>query len=98
MNLGEHIRSLANKAAGISSNLLKSTVNREPELMKSLLTSHIRPVLEFCSVVWHTGYVGDTDMLERVQRRWTKDIVGLSHLDYASRLDALGLFCAWQTA
>ena len=41
---------------------------------------------------WNTGYIGDIKLLESVQRRWTRNIVGLENLSYADRLSALDLF------
>ena len=61
--------------------------------MKSLYISHIRPLLEYSSVVWNTGYIGDTKLLESIQRRWTRNIEGLENLSYGERLKALGLLC-----
>ena len=60
--------------------------------MTFLLTTHIRPILEYCSCLWHTGYITDLRLLEGVQRRWTKHIDGMSMLSYAERLHALQLF------
>ena len=54
--------------------------------------SHIRPLLTFASPIWNIGYVGDMRKLESVQRRWTKEIAGLTNLDYSSRLHSLQLF------
>ena len=42
---------------------------------------HIRPILEYCSSVWNLGYIADINLLESVQRRWTKNIQGMEHLD-----------------
>ena len=60
--------------------------------MLTLFCTHVRPVIEYCSCVWHTAYIGDMRALESVQRRWTKRIVGLSSLDYQSRLKTLNLY------
>ena len=87
-----HIRSVAHKAGGLAQNFLKSTVCREPEFMLYLLTVHIRPIIEYCSCVWNTGYLGDLRLLESVQRRWTKQIASVEALDYAGRLRALQLY------
>ena len=75
-----------------SVSFLKSTVCRSPDFMTFLLTTHIRPILEYCSCLWHTGYITDLRLLEGVQRRWTKHIDGMSMLSYAERLHALQLF------
>ena len=87
-----HARNIAHKAGGLAEGLLKSTVCRSAPFMLSLLTSHIRPILEYCSCVWNTGYAKDLQLLERVQRRWTRHIDGMSGLDYGERLRALDLY------
>ena len=57
--------------------------------MMPIYSSHIRPIMEYCSCLWHTGYVGDTRILESVQRLWTKQVIGLKDMDYGARLRAL---------
>ena len=88
----EHIDSLTHKVAGLCHSFLKAFICRSPKLMLFLLTTHIRPVLEYGSCLWHTGFVGDMRKLERIQRRWTKRVEGLSDLPYCDRLSELGLF------
>lgn len=87
-----HIRQIVNKAAGLSSNILKTTLCRSEHFMKTLLISHIRPLLEYASPVWNTGYLGDLRLLESVQRRWTKMIDGLGDVPYSHRLAVLDLY------
>lgn len=87
-----HIKQTVNKAAALSSNFLKTTLCRSEEFMKSLLVSHLRPLLEFASPVWNTGYLGDLRLLESVQRRWTKRIIGMADVPYSDRLKALNLY------
>ena len=82
-----HVQSIAHKASGLSHSLLKATVRRSKEFMIFLLVTHIRPVLEYSSCLWYTTrYVNNMRLLEKVQRRWTKQIEGLSDLSYADRL------------
>ena len=69
-----------------------STVCRTPEFMMFLWKTHIRPIIDYCSIIWNTGYLEDLRLLEGVQRRWTKAITGLDHLSYADRLARLNLF------
>ena len=65
----DHIHSVVSKAAAGSANtLLKSTLCRSPDFMVTLLITHIRPLLEFGSTVWNTGYITDLKLLESVQR------------------------------
>ena len=88
----EHIDSLSQRVAGLCHSFLKALASRSPKLMLFLLTTHIRPVLEYCSCLWHTGYIGDLRKLERIQRRWTKRIQDFGTLPYSERLNKLGLF------
>ena len=87
-----HIQSVVHRAGGLAQNFLRSTVCRSPEFMLFLLTTHLRPIIEYCSCIWHTGYIEDLRRLENVQRRWTKQIEGLSVLSYAERLQMLKLY------
>ena len=88
----EHARSVVHKASGLAQSFLRSTVCRSREFMLFLLITHLRPVLEYGSCVWNTGYLEDLRTLENVQRRWTKQIEGLSTLSYADRLRSLNLY------
>ena len=88
----EHARTAARKAGAVAQSLLKSTVCRSPDFMLYLLKVHIRPVLEYASVVWNTGYVQDKKKLESVQRLWTRHVLGLETKEYGERLKALDLF------
>ena len=88
----EHIASVAHKAGGLCHNFSKSTVCRSSAFMMFLLKTHIRPVLEYASCLWCTGYTDDMRKLERVQRRWTKQIEGLEDRSYAERLKELYLY------
>ena len=60
--------------------------------MVALFVSHVRPILDYCSCVWKVGYVSDLTLLETIQRRWTKRVVGFSNLSYSERLRSLNLF------
>ena len=69
-----------------------STVCHSQQFMLFLLTMHIRPLVEYCSCVWHTRFVQDLRLLERIQRRWTKQIDGMALLPYGERLKPLNLY------
>ena len=87
-----HVKTLAHKASVLTHCFLKSTVCRSREFMIFLLITHIRPMLEYCSCLWDTGYIGDIRLLENVQRRWTKQIDGLKSCSYSERLQILQLY------
>ena len=50
---------------------------------------YVIPVLMYCSPVWNSLLQRDIDVIERVQRRFTKRISGLQHLPYEERLRKL---------
>ena len=91
----DHISSIAAKAFGVSNNIARGTVCRDPEFMKQIFITHIRPLLDFCSPVWNTGFIGDTKSLEAVQRRWTRKIDGFLEMSYGDRLRRLSLYSIW---
>ena len=87
-----HARETARKASGLAHNLLRATVCRSPFFMISLFITHIRPIINYCSSVWNSGYIHDIHILVAVQRWWTKQVSGLADLDYGQRLKSLSLF------
>ena len=71
----------------LSTNLLSYTLSRDPDFLMNIYCIHVRPILEYASPVWNLGFITDTVLLERIQRRWTKAIIaGMSDLPYSQRL------------
>ena len=60
--------------------------------MLTLYVPHIRPIIEYGSCVWNVGYLKGEPRLERLRRKRTREINGLTGLDYASRLQKIGLY------
>ena len=87
-----HVLITTRKAAGVANNIIRSTLCRTPAFMTFIWVTYIRPILEFGSTLWNTGYMMDLRLLERVQRRWTKNVSGLENRPYNERLAALNLF------
>ena len=88
----EHVACVAHKAFGLCQSFLKSTVCRTPEFMLFLFVTHVRPLFEYASCVWNTGYKDDIRKLERVQRMWTRHVDDLQELSYGERLRRLDLY------
>ena len=57
-----------------------------------LYKTYIRPHLEFCIQAWNPSLKKDIHTLEKVQRRATKLVPGIRHLEYPDRLEMLNLY------
>ena len=60
--------------------------------MVKLYKALVRPHLQYCVSAWNPHYSKDKELLERMQRRFTKMINGLGHLPYMERLERLQLW------
>ena len=56
-----------------------------------LFKSRVRPILEYGNTIWSPRFKKDSDEIERVQRRATKMVPGLSKMPYEDRLKILKL-------
>jgi len=52
----------------------------------------VRPHVEYCVSAWSPYYKKDKELLEKVQRRFTKMIVNMEGLSYEDRLQSLNLW------
>ena len=81
-----HINEVCSKANRIANSILRGTICRSSDFMVQVFVTHIRPIIDFGSVVWNTGYIGDLRMLESVQRRWTKKTDDYAKYFYSDEL------------
>ena len=59
--------------------------------MVPLFKSLVRPILEYGNVVWSPSKRKHIDLIESVQRNFTKCVIGMKDMEYKERLKALGL-------
>ena len=64
---------------------------KKPFIMAPLFKTLVRPILEYGNCVWNSNLRKHVDLVEGVQRRYTKRIIGLSNLEYYQRLEKLKL-------
>ena len=57
----------------------------------TLYTTYVRPILETAMQVFSPGNIGDIDLIESVQRRFTRSLLGNPDLSYSERLITLVL-------
>ena len=86
-----HIQSVVKKAYQRLGVLFRGFVSRDPKLLTLAYITYIRPILEYCSVVWSPFLLKDIDVLEGVQRYFTRRIAGLKIFGYKERLHILDL-------
>ena len=64
--------------------ILKCFVTCDPSVLCKAFSVSVRPIMEFSSVIWNPHFKMDINMIEKVQRRFTK-------LTYPVRLSRLWL-------
>jgi len=52
------------------------------DMLKRAFIVYVHPLLEYNSVVWSPYYKQDIEAIERVQRRFSKRLLGLKKLTY----------------
>ena len=91
LKFGPHIRNIISKANS-RVGLIKNTFeDLQPQNFKILYKSLVRPILEYCSSVWYPILVRDMKEIEKVQKRATKLVKGISDWTYEERLKHLDI-------
>ena len=57
----------------------------------SAFNVYVRPILEYCSIIWNPHLLKDIEAIENVQRRFTKRLPGMQNFTYHQRLVSLSL-------
>ena len=87
----DHINNVVKKARSISGLIIRTITHKSKYIMVPLFKSLVRPILEYGNVVWCPKKRKHIDLIESVQRYYTKCIIGMREMDYKERLQALGL-------
>ena len=73
--------------------LINRTIEfKHRDVLIRLYKSLVRPHLEFCTPAWSPHYRKDRDLIEKIQRRFTRMIPNISKLPYDQRLTEVGLW------
>ncbi|KAG0710230.1 RNA-directed DNA polymerase from mobile element jockey [Chionoecetes opilio] len=86
-----HIAETVRKAKGMAGWVLRTFTTRETLTMLTLWKTLIQPLLDYCCQLWSPHKRGDIQLLEVVQRSFTRQIRGMRDLSYWDRLRELGL-------
>ena len=71
--------------------ILRCFLSRDASNLKFAFYAYVRPILEYASPIWSPHTQKDIDLLENVQRRYTKSISKLHSLPYTTRLSRLNI-------
>ena len=63
----------------------------DEESFLALYKTMVRPILEYCNIIWHPLLIRQSTSIESIQRRATKMIKSLSSRSYGERLRSLNL-------
>jgi len=71
--------------------LVRNISFKEINIMVPLFKALVRPIIEYGNMVWCPFWVKDIKIVKKVQRDFTRYIVGMKHLSYQERLQKLKL-------
>ena len=91
LTFDSHINSAISKGNKILGLIRRSFTGLDNKVLVMLYKSLVRPHLEYGNQIWSPFLKRQSSALERVQRRATKLIKHLSHLEYGERLRRLKL-------
>jgi len=86
-----HISSIVHKAMVRARFILRCLMSRNCMLLLKAYMTYVRPILEYCSLVWSPHYKYLINKIESVQKFFTKRLPGLWNLPYFQRLASLNI-------
>ena len=91
LSFDDHIINTVNKARKVCGMIVRNIEYKTPDIMIPLFKSMVRPILEYANCVWAPNKRKDIDYVEKVQRQFTKKVIGMKELSYQERLSKLKL-------
>ena len=91
---GLHCTQVATKANARARLILKSFLSRDASSLTRAFITYVRPLLEYATPVWSPHFEQDVDLIEGVQRVFTRKLFYICNLPpatYDERLRLLGL-------
>ena len=91
LSFKSHIQSIVSKSYQRLSVLFRGFVTRDVKFLRRAYITFIRPILEYNSIIWSPTEIYLIDLIEQVQRYFTRNIPALNELSYEDRLAAINL-------
>jgi hypothetical protein len=86
-----HINNIVQQANQRAAQISRCFLSRNPITLIRAFKIYIRPILEYASTTWSPTYIHQINLIESVQRSFTRRIPGCAHLSYHQRLTHLKL-------
>ena len=91
LKFSQHCSKIASSAYYVTSLIFRNFEYKSPDLLLKLYIVFVRPKVEYATCIWSPSLKRDIDIVERVQRKFTKRISGLENFTYLERLEKLKL-------
>ena len=75
----------------VSAHIFRLFKTRKTSFLLQMFNTYVRPIVEYGVQIWSPHLLKDIDIIERVQRSFTKRIPEVRHLSYVQRLKALSI-------
>ena len=86
-----HINNIVATAYQRQSIFFRGFLSRDLKFARKAFITYIRPILEYNSIIWNPTEIYLIDLIENVQRHFTKNIPSIASLPYKERLSRLNL-------
>ena len=91
LKFSKHCQRIATNGFRAVNLLYKVFLSRDRKFLVNMYKTYVRSKLEYASEVWSPYLLADINLLERVQKLFTRRIPGLENVSYAERLRILNL-------
>ena len=91
LNFENHISNITKKARQLSGLIVKSITHKSKDIMIPLFKSIVRQPMEHAHAVWNPYKKKHVNLLESIQRHFTRYIIGTNDLSYEERMKMLNL-------
>ena len=91
LNFEDHIDYIIKRASSKKAQILRNFTYRSKKVLVPLFKSLVRPILEYVNSVWDSSLRSQINLIEAVQRKYTKHILEVRKLSYEERLKILDL-------